>query len=261
MEVKKMVTLKGKYNQELHEILVDHDKPGLIAKPGDVLENLYINGGESGGNIGIKIENGSSYDKKPVYIKNVTIVNCEIGIEITAGEETDSKTGDLNYVEGFSECTNITNTLIYKAKRGIVFRGQDGSNSFAYTYINGVGIVTLNDVDSVGIEVQENATLYGSYINQVTVELNSFNSIGLKMGNNSSILGAFLDLAIWFGRRSYPTYSKYTDGDGKRGIGVFLSNGADVDKNMHSCVYFNHVLRPFASYAMGDIHPEYQEGY
>jgi len=123
-----------------------------------VIENLIIdgkdaNGGISVGSVGILLQN--------VYncvIRNVTILNCEVGIKI-------ENTGSY-----WSQSNRIEHVRMENVKTGILFSASVGnSGDFGFTTIKDVGIKLSETAGlNVGIQIgtSENfvAKLYSSFI-------------------------------------------------------------------------------------------------
>jgi len=110
------------------------------------IENLVIVG--NGSNTGILLQ-----DVVHCKVRNVVLVNCDIGIKLTA---TDDRWAEVNHIE---------HVRMKDVNTGIQFApGGRSDNSRAFTHINDVGI-SLRDAQNLkGIEVGENCRIYNSFI-------------------------------------------------------------------------------------------------
>jgi hypothetical protein len=149
-----------------------------------IIEDLIIDGGKDvngdifPGSVGILLQN--------VYnciIRNVTILNCEVGIKI---ENTD------NY---WSQSNRIEHVRMTNVKKGILFTAETGTNGdFGFTTIKDVGIklngenqrdANVDASERVGIQIGTAngpvVKLYSSFI-KATVWLGNYtNSCGMKV--------------------------------------------------------------------------------
>ncbi|XHH08615.1 MAG: hypothetical protein ACFCUE_13760 [Candidatus Bathyarchaeia archaeon] len=111
-----------------------------------LIENLIIVG--NGSNIGILLQNVIH-----CKIRNLTIVNCDTGIKLTA-------TGT-----NWTEANEIEHVRIKDVNKGIQFApGGSPDNSRAFTYINDVGISLNNTANLRGIEIGTGCRIYSSFI-------------------------------------------------------------------------------------------------
>lgn len=111
-----------------------------------VIENLIIAG--NGSNVGILLQ-----DVIHCKVRNVTIVNCDVGIRLTATDDN------------WAEANQIEHVRIKDVNKGIQFApGGRSDNSRAFTFINDVGI-SLKDAQNLrGIEVGTGCRIYSSFI-------------------------------------------------------------------------------------------------
>jgi hypothetical protein len=145
-----------------------------------IIENLIIDGKDTKGNIadvGILLQN--------VYnciIRNVTILNCDVGIKI-------ENTG--NYC---SQSNRIEHVRMTNVKTGILFTAETGTNGdFGFTTIKDVGIKLNGENESdandeterVGIQIGTVGgpvvKLYSSFIKATVWLGNHTNSCGMKV--------------------------------------------------------------------------------
>jgi|GEM_PF-1328707 len=132
---------------------------GLFQKNA-IIENLVINGNGKPGTVGILLKN--------VYnciIRNVTIIDCDIGIKI---ENTN------NY---WSQSNHIEHVMMRDVKKGVLFVGAAGSGDFGFTTIRDVGIV-LRDDDSSNVGIQ----------------------VGTQNGPIAKLHNAFIKTTVWVGK-------------------------------------------------------------
>lgn len=163
-------------------IQVEENVPGNNFHKTAIIENLVIYGGYTNnnhvrpGSVGILLKN--------VYnciIRNVTILNCEVGIKI---ENTE------NY---WSQSNRIEHVKIENVKKGILFTAAAGnSGNFGFTSIKDVGIVLASlphdegdTSERVGIQIggldEPIVKPYSSFI-KATVWIGDYtNGCGMKI--------------------------------------------------------------------------------
>jgi hypothetical protein len=130
-----------------------------------LIENLIIDGGNNVGTVGILLQN--------VYnccIRNITIKNCEVGIKI---ENTSSY---------WSHANRLEHIRMINVKTGILFNGTSTGKDFSFTTIDDVGMsLKDNDSDAVGIKVgSPYGNIYNGFI-KATVWLGSSNGTGMTV--------------------------------------------------------------------------------
>jgi hypothetical protein len=230
---------------------------GVKAKQGSIIENLVIQGDGSPGSVGIWLDSIGGWGQG-VQIKNVVIIDCEVGIKLT------QQAPDNHNNKSFTECTNISTVVTYRVKKGLYMSGDCGTRSFAYTFINNLYVVTRKDIDQCtgimvngGIDILPvSDTLYGSYIGAI-IELNRTDGIGLQMMPFTSLVGAFLNLTITYGH--YSTYGTKIPPFDHGGTGIVLNAGhalaqATVNNNMHSYALLQYIWNDFGALSSsGDI--------
>ncbi|MCL5876982.1 MAG: hypothetical protein M1540_04125 [Candidatus Bathyarchaeota archaeon] len=164
-----------------------------------VIENLVIDGLETGGTTGILLEN--------VYnclIRNVTIKNCDVGIEVRI-------TGS-----NWSHANRFEHIRMINVKTGILFTGTSTNKDFSYTTIDDVGISLTGDSNSVGIKVGDPyANLYSAFI-KATVWLGSTSGKGMVV--NGQLKFCLVNLEV-------------EEAEAYSGYGVYISSGATVYDN------------------------------
>jgi len=137
-----------------------------------IIENLIIDGRDSHGNIsagsvGILLQN--------VYnciIRNVTILNCEVGIQI---ENTGSYASQSNRIEHV-RMTNVNTGILFTASAG-------NPGDFGFTTIKDVGI-KLSDTVSSNVGIQNVGIQIGKSGNPVAKLYSSFIKATVWLGKN-----------------------------------------------------------------------------
>jgi hypothetical protein len=110
------------------------------------IENLVLVG--NGSNVGILLQ-----DVVHCRIRNVTVVNCDVGVRLTASGNN------------WCEANQIEHVRIKDVNKGIQFApGGSADNSRAFTYINDVGISLNNAQNLRGIEIGTGCRIYSSFI-------------------------------------------------------------------------------------------------
>jgi len=169
-----------------------------------VIENLIINGLNLSNNAtGILLENVCG-----CLIRNVTIMNCEVGIRVKLTGTNGS----------FSRNNRFEHIRMINVKTGILFEGTSSAKDFSYTVIDDVGISLASNSTDTGIKVGNNnlnADLYGAFV-KANVWLNGSNGTGL--GVDGKIRGSFVNLAV-------------TENGYNVGRCIFLNSNADISKN------------------------------
>lgn len=151
-----------------------------------IIENLIIDGHDSNntnsisaGSVGILLQN--------VYnciIRNVTILNCEVGIKI---ENTD------NY---WSQSNRIEHVRMTNVKTGILFTAATGTNGdFGFTTIKDVGIKLNSETDDDPDTTTERVGI----------------QIGTAQGPVVKLYSSFIKATVWLGN--------YRDGCGMKVYG------------------------------------------
>jgi hypothetical protein len=158
------------------------------------IENIIIVG--NGSNTGILLQ-----DVLHSKVRNVTIVNCDVGIKLTA-------TGD-----NWTEANQIEHVRIKDVNKGIQFApGGRSDNSRAFSYINDVGI-SLNDAQNLrGIEIGTGCRIYSSFIKA-------------NVWSTQSSDGMWIDGLVNLCLINF-NHEKTTSGAG--GSGIYLSQNAVV---------------------------------
>ena len=177
---------------------VESNVPSYLEKSA-VIENLIIDGTGSTNATGILLENGYN-----CYIRNVTIMNCDIGIKIRI-------TGS-----NWSHANRFEHIRMINVKTGILFTGTSTNKDFSHTIIDDVGISLTGDSNSIGIKVGEpNGNLYSAFI-KATVWLGSTSGKGMEV--NGQLKFSLVNLEV----EEDTTYS---------GRGVYITSGATVYDN------------------------------
>jgi uncharacterized repeat protein (TIGR02543 family) len=147
-----------------------------------VIENLIIDGLNLSNNAtGILLENVCG-----CLIRNVTIMNCEVGIRVKL-------TGDNG---SFSRDNRFEHIRMINVKTGILFEGTSSAKDFSYTTIEDVGISLADNSTDTGIKVgngNTNANLYSAFI-KANIWLNGSNGKGLEV--NGQLKGSLVNLAV-----------------------------------------------------------------
>ena len=147
-----------------------------------IIENLIIDGLNLSNNAtGILLENVCN-----CLIRNVTIMNCEVGIKIKL-------TGSNG---NFSRNNRFEHIRMINVKTGILFEGTSSAKDFSYTTIEDVGISLVGNSTDTGIKIGNdnvNANLYGAFV-KVNVWLNESGGKGLEV--NGQIKGGLVNLAV-----------------------------------------------------------------
>jgi hypothetical protein len=166
---------------------------------GAIIENLIIDGANTTNTIGILLE-----DVCNCLIRNITIKNCDVGIEI--------KTNDNNG----SFANRFEHIYMENVKTGIKFTGTSSAKNFYFTTIDNVGIGLKNSFsDVVGIKVGVNAKLYCAYL-KATVWLGSSSGKGMEV--DGEVKYCLANLSV----EETPT---------NNGTGIQINNGATVSGN------------------------------
>ena len=132
-----------------------------------VIENLVIDGQNASGTVGILLENVYNCN-----IRNITIQNCDVGIQIDICAGTGPKRIGLNTFR------------MINVKKGILFTNNSTGDDEAFTVIDDVGIELRNDSNAVGIQIGDltlSSTLlkpYASFI-KATVWMKSAGGTGM----------------------------------------------------------------------------------
>ena len=145
-----------------------------------IIENLIIDGknpgpggGISAGSVGILLQN--------VYnciIRNVTILNCEVGIKI-------ENTG--NY---WSQSNRIEHVRMTNVKTGILFTAASGnSGDFGFTTIKDVGIKLNSETDDNVADPERVGIQIGTSNGPVVKPYSSFIKATVWLGDNNSGCG------------------------------------------------------------------------
>lgn len=179
-----------------------------------IIENLIIDG-QNLDVTGIKLEN--VYNS---WIRNVTIMNCKIGVHVHMKYGAWSEFNRLEHIR----MTNVEKGIVFTTE-GYFMEGFPG-NSAAFTTIDDVGISLKNTSDAVGIQIggiedpndvtSTSVTPYSSSI-KANISMESAGGIGLKIINGELRYG-LINLAV-----KGPS----------NGIGIDLTNA------IHRAVYFN----------------------
>jgi len=127
-----------------------------------VIENLIINGKDAANSIGILLD-----DVYNCLIRNLTIMNCDVGIKI--------QSTNANY----SLANRFEHIHMINVKTGIQFTGT-GSKDFFFTTIDDVGISLKNDSNAVGIQVDTGTRLFSTFI-KATIWLPQTGGTGLRV--------------------------------------------------------------------------------
>ncbi|XHH08614.1 MAG: hypothetical protein ACFCUE_13755 [Candidatus Bathyarchaeia archaeon] len=109
-----------------------------------VIENIILCGNAT--NIGIFLQN--------IYncqVRNVTIVNCDIGIKLMSANG------------GWSQSNHIQHVRMSYVNKGIQF-APGATNNFGFTHIEDVGISLNNTANLRGIEIGTGCKPYSSFI-------------------------------------------------------------------------------------------------
>jgi len=200
------------YTGDLTIMAVESNLPDRVAGSA-VIENLVIDGNTDGGGssfgvgtTGILLQN--------VYnclIRNVTIMNCEVGIKV-------------KLTDGFwSHGNRFEHIRMINVKNGIVFEGTSSARDFSYTVIDDVRISLAGFLDDVvGIKIGVNADLHCAFI-KATVWLGDFPDdnypqVGLVV--DGSLRYSLVNLEVEQEQPRDPT-----------GYGVRVNSGATVSDN------------------------------
>jgi hypothetical protein len=113
------------------------------------IENLIIVG--NGSNVAILLE-----DVVHCQVRNITIVNCDVGIKLIATDDH------------WTEATRLEHVRMKDVNKGIQFApgGKKTGNwySRAFTHIDDVGISLKNEQNLTGIQIEEEVSIYNSFI-------------------------------------------------------------------------------------------------
>src|SRR3989339_691071 len=144
-----------------------------------IIENLIIDGQDQANTIGIQLQNVSN-----CIIRNVTIMNCNIGIHLWITGSNSMKGNRFEHIR------------MINVKHGIFFEGNSSYNDFSFTTIDNVGISLPDQYfpNGIGIEVGEPyATLNNAFI-KATVWLRSSNGIAMQV--NGQIKYSLVNLEV-----------------------------------------------------------------
>jgi len=151
------------------------------------IENLIIDG-ENRGVTGIKLENVVG-----CQIRNITIKNCNVGVEIG------------NLYGAWSELTRLVHIRMENVNKGILFTsngpGPEGfpGDSAGFTVIDDVGIALANNDSAVGIQIgnDDGTYLIKPYSSRIkaNVWMGSAGGTGLKIINGELKYG-LINLAV-----------------------------------------------------------------
>jgi uncharacterized repeat protein (TIGR02543 family) len=173
-----------------------------------VIENLVIDGSLNGNGVIVANTVGILLDDvSNCLIRNVTIMNCEVGIRVKL-------TGDKG---GFSCGNRFEHIRMVNVKTGILFEGVSGAKDFSCTTIDDVGISLEDQIASsdVGIKIGVNANLFSSFI-KANVWLAKSMGTGLEV--NGQIKGSLVNFAV-------------EQNTGYNGCGMRINSGAVVKDN------------------------------
>jgi uncharacterized repeat protein (TIGR02543 family) len=169
------------------------------------IENLIIDGLNLSNNAtGILLENVCG-----CLIRNVTIMNCEVGIRVKLTGDNDS----------FSRDNRFEHIRMINVKTGILFEGTSSAKDFSYTTIDDVGISLAGNSSDAGIKVGTNSTnanLYSAFI-KANIWLNGSNGAGLIV--NDQLKGSLVNLAVM-------ESAQYNSGKC-----IILNSGANISVN------------------------------
>jgi len=200
------------YTGDLTIMAVESNLPDNFAGSA-VIENLIIDGNTDGGGssfgvgtTGILLQN--------VYnclIRNVTIMNCEVGIKV-------------KLTDGFwSHGNRFEHIRMINVKTGILFEGASNTDKyFSHTTIDDVRI-SLVQANSVGIMVGTGsngfADLHGAFI-KATVWMNATSHKGLVV--NGSLRYSLVNFEV-----------EHMDENVSPGQGMVVNSGASVKDNQN----------------------------
>jgi uncharacterized repeat protein (TIGR02543 family) len=168
-----------------------------------IIENLIIDGKNQPNTTGILLE-----DVYHGLIRNVTIMNCEIGIKVklTGNKGTSAHGNRFEHIR------------MINVKTGILFEGANSAKDFSYTVIDDVGI---------GLEDQE-----------------ATSDVGVKLGSNANLYCAFIKANVWLAKSkgtglevngklcfSKVNFAVEQDSNYNGGYGVRIKSGATVYNN------------------------------
>jgi hypothetical protein len=166
-----------------------------------VIENIILYG--NGTNTGILLQN--LYN---CQVRNVTIVNCDTGIKITA-------TGT-----GWSQSNHIQHVRMKSVNKGIQF-AAGGTNNFAFTHVEDVGI-SLNDAQNLnGIEIGTGCKPYSSFIKA-------------NVWSSQQCIGMWVDGEIKYCLINF-NHEKTTSGSA--GSGVYLASNAVIGSSINQSFF------------------------
>jgi len=172
---------------------------------GAVIENLIIDGSGSNGNFGNNITGVFLNNVCNCFIRNLTIKNCDVGIEIKNTEEKESFANRFEHIR------------LVNVKTGIKFTGAANNKNFHYTTIDDVYIGLKNDSSAVGIKIGDSSTtakLYSAFI-KANVNLGSSGGKGLEVN----------------GELKYSLVNLEVKRDTNTGVGIQINSGAVVSDN------------------------------
>jgi hypothetical protein len=163
-----------------------------------VIENLTIWG--NGSNTGILLQ-----DVYNCLIRNITLVNCDAGVKLTA-------TGS-----GWTQSNRIKHVRMGWVNKGIQF-APGGTNNFGFTHIDDVGI-SLRDAQNLnGIEIGAGCKPYSSFIKA-------------NVWSTQSCRGMYLDGEVKYCLINF-NHEKTTSG--AAGYGVYIGPNATIGSNNQS---------------------------
>ncbi|MCW4025732.1 MAG: hypothetical protein NWF01_12000 [Candidatus Bathyarchaeota archaeon] len=166
-----------------------------------VIENVILCGNTS--NIGILLEN--------IYncqVRNVTIVNCDIGIKLISSDG------------GWSQSNHIQHVRMSYVNKGIQF-APGATNNFGFTHIEDVGI-SLNDTANLrGIEIGTGCKPYASFIKA-------------NVWSSQACTGMWVDGEIKYCLINF-NHEKCTAGAG--GNGIYLGPNASIGSNINQSFF------------------------
>lgn len=173
-----------------------------------VIENLIIDGYDANNNFvsdttGLLLENVCN-----CLIRNVTIMNCEIGIKVKISDN------------GKSFGNRFEHIRMINVKKGILFEGTSTSKDFSY--------MTLDDVR---ISLEDPTADTGIQVGSTTGDL------------SANLLGAFVKATVWIDHSSHKGLAVYgslkyslvnlevEQGATPVGVGVYVGSNATVSDN------------------------------
>jgi hypothetical protein len=169
-----------------------------------VIENLIIDG-QNLGVTGIRLRNVYN-----CWVRNVTIKNCDAGIQI---DVSDGK---------WSEYNHLKHIRMINVKKGILFTNAGTGDSAGFTTIDDVGIALKNDSSAVGIQI-------GTTDSSVPIKpYSSFIKANVWMGGAGGT-----GMQINKGELTYSLVNLEVEGP-SNGVGVRITESAE-----NRCVYYN----------------------